>query len=145
MWLTYKWHHNHNQCCWASTSARKSHTKLNCSVIEIKVEKRMILRLALGRKKNRRSGHQVWAWWKTGKFQTNKKPVYSSGELTSFSNFDKHLNICHYEEYSRYKKSKSLNDSSSSKPTSLILQQFRTMSKVEEKNWSWSRLYSSDR
>jgi hypothetical protein len=45
--------------------------------------------------KKKGSGHQVWARCNTEKCQTIKKPHYYSGELTSFSNFEKHLKGCH--------------------------------------------------
>jgi hypothetical protein len=47
--------------------------------------------------KKKGSADQVGARCKTGKCQTNKKPHYYAGELTSFSNFEKHRNSCHYE------------------------------------------------
>ena len=81
--------------------------------------------------KKKCTGHQVWARCKTGKCQTNKKPHYYSGELTSFSNFEKHLNSCHYEEYSKYEKRKSENDPS--QPSLHKFQQFRTMTKDRQK------------
>ncbi|KAK4028077.1 hypothetical protein OUZ56_017257 [Daphnia magna] len=82
--------------------------------------------------KKKCTGHQVWARCKTGKCQTNKKPHYYVGELTSFSNFEKHLSLCHSEEYSKYKKLKSVNDSSSSQATLHTFQQFR-MTKDQQK------------
>lgn len=48
-------------------------------------------RWAKKKKGTGQSGHRVWARCKTGKCETNKKPHYYSGELTSFSNFEKHL------------------------------------------------------
>nr|CAH0112994.1 unnamed protein product [Daphnia galeata] len=65
------------------------------------------------------------------KCETNKKPHYYSGELTSFSNFEKHLNSCHYEEYSKHEKRKSENDPS--QPSLHKFQQSRTMTKDRQK------------
>jgi hypothetical protein len=39
--------------------------------------------------KKKGTGHQVWARCKTGKCQTNKRPHYYVGELTSLSNIQK--------------------------------------------------------
>jgi hypothetical protein len=85
------------------------------------------------KEKKKGTGHQVWARCKTGKCRTNKKPHYYAGELTSFSNFEKHLNCSHYEVYIKYGKLKSVNNSSSSQPTLHTFQQFRMTNDRQKK------------
>ncbi|XP_059352801.1 uncharacterized protein LOC132088276 [Daphnia carinata] len=81
--------------------------------------------------KKKGNGHQVFARCKTGKCNLQKKQHYYSGELTSFSNFEKHLKSCHNEEYSKYEKQKSSLDFS--QPTLNKFQQFRSTAMTKER------------
>ncbi|KZS05053.1 Uncharacterized protein APZ42_031857 [Daphnia magna] len=57
---------------------------------------------------------QVWARCKTGQCQMKTNPHYYAGGKSSFTNFEKHLNSCHKEEYKQYNpvSSKDLNQPS---------------------------------